>query len=124
MAARVQGATLAVTGYKELVRGLKQADPATRREVRTVLRTVGDKVKTDAAGRFARYDARTAAGYRTYVRQRGVSVQQSLRKTTGRHPEFGALQMRRALVPALDENKDDTARRLTVALDRVCARVG
>jgi hypothetical protein len=114
------GSTVAVRGYKELVKASYQADRTTRSEMRTVLRQVGDLVRTDAAGRFAHYDAKSAAGYRTRVRQRGIAVEQSLRKTTGRHPEFGRLQMREALIPALDENEDDTVRRMEEALDKVC----
>src|SRR4029077_5411838 len=96
-----QGATLRVEGYRQLMQALAKSDKATRKAVRDELRHAGDQVKTGASLRFARTDARSAAGYRTRVRQRGVAVEQSLRKTTGKHPEFGALQMRRALIPSL-----------------------
>jgi hypothetical protein len=32
-------------------------------------------------------------------------VEQRRRKTTGQHPEFGSLQMRRALLPAMREEE-------------------
>ena len=93
------------------------------RALRDEIRQAGDTVR-DRRRRASsqRYDAKSAAGYRVIVRQRGVAVEQALRKTTGIHPEFGALQMRRALVPALDENKDETAVALDVAFDRIAAR--
>jgi hypothetical protein len=109
-----------VRGYKELIRASALADKATRREMRATFRKVGDPVKQEAAGLFARYDPRSAAGYRTYVRQRGISVEQSIRRTTGLHPEFGALQMTRALLPSLEDNRDKTEQAFEGAVDRVC----
>ena len=60
-----------------------------------------------------------AAGYKVRVRQSGVAVQQSLRKTTGKRPDYGALQMRRALLPALDANEAETMQKVEAALDDV-----
>jgi hypothetical protein len=117
-----EAATVRVTNYRETMRALARSDAASRKAVRAEFRHVGDLVKQDAAQRFSRYDAKSAAGYRTRVRQRGIAVEQSLRRTTGRHPEFGALQMRRALVPALESNEEGTVRALEEALDRVCDR--
>ena len=110
-----------VTGYTQVVKGLRDVDKATRKEVRDDLRHAGDAVKQGAAARFASIDAKTAAGYRTYVRQRGVSVEQSLRKTTGKHPQFGTLQMVRALIPSLDANEEKTAAAVEESLDRIAA---
>jgi hypothetical protein len=116
------GATQRVEGYTQLMKALAQAEKSSRKAVRDELRQAGDHVRVDAGQKFTRYDARTAAGYRTRVRQRGVEVEQSLRKTTGLRPKFGALQMRKALVPALNENEDETARAIDAALDRIADR--
>lgn len=121
-----QGETLRVEGYRELIVGLAACDVATKREVRKVLRETGTRVQVDAARDVLREkgtpDARTAAGYRVAVRQRGVSVEQSLRRTTGLHPEWGAWQMRHALIPALHDNEAETNRRMELALDVIAAR--
>jgi hypothetical protein len=114
-----QGATLQVKGYQAFMRALALADKADRKAVRTEFRKVGARVQRDAATSIAPINARTAGGYRTVVRQRGVAVEQSIRKTTGLHPEYGSLQMRRALIPALWANEDDLIRDLEQALDRV-----
>ncbi len=111
--------TVRVTGYKEFLKACKDAPRDVRKEVRTAFRHVGDAVRADAARRFSPVDQRTAAGYRVFVRQRGVGVEQSLRKTTGKHPEFGALQMRRALIPAAKAEQSGTERALEEALGRV-----
>lgn len=117
-----QKGTLAVKGYKDVIKGLTVADRETRLGTRAIFRQVGDRVKTAATTLFTPEDARSAAGYRTRVRQRGIAVEQSLRKTSGLHPEFGALQMRKALVPAVEENEDNLNRDLEAALDQVAAK--
>lgn len=118
-----QAATVRVDGYRELLRSLKAMEPAGRKAVRDELRKVGEEVRQGAAARFARYDARSAAGYKVRVRQRGIAVEQSLRKTTGKHPEFGKLQMVRALIPSLDANEQNTVRSIDEAMDRIAERV-
>jgi hypothetical protein len=110
---------LVVHGYKEFLRACNAADKAAKKEVRTILREVGDVVKRDAAARFSAVDTRSAAGYRTAVRQRGIAVEQRLRKTTGQHPEWGAYQMRKALLPALRENTVRFEQEMSHALDLI-----
>jgi hypothetical protein len=114
--------TLAVHGLKEMLKANAKADKETRLAVRHELRAVGDIVKQDAASLFAPVNSRSAAGYKTRVRQRGVAVEQSIRKTTGKHPEYGALQMRKALLPALHANAAETERRMERAMDTISRR--
>ena len=104
--------------YANVIAGLKEADTATRREVRAELRHAGDKVREGATQRFNTYDQRSAQGYRVRVRQRGVAVEQSLRRTTGQHPQFGTLQMVKALVPSLDANEDSIYDDFEKAIDK------
>jgi hypothetical protein len=114
-----QAATLRVRGYSGFLAATARADRESKRYVRETFRQVGDVVRQEAAGRFASTDIRSAAGYRTRVRQRGIVVEQSLGRTTGTRPDFGALQMRRALLPALMSNADTLDRGMERALDRV-----
>lgn len=102
-----------------MLRACDRAGRETKREVRSTLRKVGDIVKVEAAERLREIDARSAAGLRTVVRQRGVSVEQSLRKTTGTRPDFGALQMRQALLPALAEKESAVEDAMEDAIDKV-----
>src|SRR5262245_58631715 len=113
--------TLAVHGYRDVIRGLATADKESKRKIRQTFRETGDVVRTDATSRFEPINARSAAGYRTRVRQRGIVVEQSIRKTTGQHPEWGKLQMREALLPALMSNQDELEQGLERALDVVAA---
>lgn len=115
---------LVVRGYKELLRGLVDADKNTRREVRATLREAGDTVKVAAAeNALSRFHnaGRTAAGYRVVVRQRGLSVEQSIRKTTGKRPDYGGLQMKDALLPALERNEGRIEADMDAAMDKVAA---
>jgi hypothetical protein len=117
-----QGATLRIENYRQFMQTVARADKATRKAVRDELRQSGEHVRADSARLFASTDPRSAAGYRVRVRQRGVAVEQSLRRTTGKHPEFGTLQMRRALLPSLYGNEDRTVRELEQAMGRIAAR--
>ena len=116
--------TIRVKGYREFVRACDHAGREAKREVHATFREVGEIVRADAAERFAGYSARSAAGYRVRVRQRGVAVEQSLRKTTGQHPEFGALQMRKALLPAMRDKEPEVVAAFDRAMDKVADRFG
>jgi len=76
----------------------------TRAAVRDRWRPVGDIVKDDAARRMSPISRKTAAGYRSKVLQRGIVVAQSLQKVTGKRPDYGGLQMAKALRPAVNAN--------------------
>jgi hypothetical protein len=119
MAAR--GSTLQVKDLNKFLATMSHTDRAMNRAARAEIRKTGDHVKTDATQKFMRRDAKSAAGYRTVVRRRGVAVEQSLRKTTGKHPGFGTLQMVEALVPAADENEDKTKAAIEHAFDVIAA---
>lgn len=114
--------TLVVRDLSLFLKACAKAEKDTRTEVRAALRDVGDVVRRESTDRFAPINARSAAGYRTRVRQRGIAVEQSLRKTTGRHPEYGALQMRKALLPAVVSKQDEMNRELERAIARIADR--
>jgi hypothetical protein len=111
--------TLRVRGFREFMRAAARAEKESKKEVRAALRKVAEPVRAEAASLFETVDPRTAAGYRVRVRQRGVSVEQSLRKTTGEHPEFGSLQMREALLPALERKEGEIERGMEDAVDEI-----
>ena len=113
---------LRVTGYRELLHALQRAEADTRKYVRGEFKQVGQIVQQDAAAKFAKYDTRSAAGYKVRIRQRGIGVEQSLRRTTGKHPEYGKLQMVKALMPALADKQGEVEQRFEEAIDRVAAR--
>ena len=102
-----------------MLAALQGADAATKRMVRKELRQAAEGVRAEAQLRFSAIDTRTAAGYRVAVRQKGIAVVQSLRKTTGRRPDYGTLQMRRALLPARDSAAANLQHEIEAAFDRI-----
>lgn len=109
---------VAVKGYREFVRACDRAGAETRKEVRAAFREVGEGVREEWTRRFSRIDPRSAAGYRVSVRTTGVSVRQSLRKTTGLRPDYGELQQRYGL-GVLRDQEPAIEGRLEHAIDKV-----
>src|SRR5262245_5952414 len=109
-----------VDGYKQMVKASALADRALKKEMRDTFRKVGEPVAADAAMLIGRKDPRSAAKVKIRVRQRGVIVEQSLRRTTGNHPEWGRWQMRHAFLPAQTNHAADSYRALEQALNHVC----
>lgn len=69
--------------------------------VKDELLQVGGEVRDDATLRFWKYSNVSAAGFQERVRAGGlVRVEQSLRKTTGKRPDWGALMVTKAMLPA------------------------
>ena len=88
--------------------------------MRDELRKVAVPVRDEATALFLATISRDArkTNYGISVRKAGtISVEQRRRRTTGKHPEFGALQMKDALIPALEHNE----RKVVDALDDVLA---
>lgn len=117
-----------VRGLREFSRAIARAGPDAKKEVRTALRVVAEPVRVDAVAHFSSYGstpsalkshAFSAANYRVVVRQRGVAINSRLRKTTGKHPEYGEVQMRRALLIAAAENVALIERGMEHALSRI-----
>ena len=111
--------TVRVTGVRELIRAADAADKATKKQVRDRLRKAAEPVRAESASRLARYDTKSAARLGISVRASGsVSVEQRLRRTTGRRPNFGSLQMA-LLADALGRNEPHVVRELEQALDDI-----
>lgn len=125
MASATRG-TVRVRGLNETLRAFRYIGGDLNKEVRAELKQVGEIVRRDASVRASAkgYGARTQSGYRTRVRQKGVAVEQSRRKTTGKRPEFGALQMRKVLIPARSDNYDEVIKGLEKALDNLAREAG
>jgi hypothetical protein len=97
---------LKVHGADKVIRSLKKVERQLPVEITKQLRVLGRVVLKDAQARFMSIDSNTASKYRVRVRKTGtVTVENPLRKTTGFHPEYGPLQMQRALIPALEHNQ-------------------
>jgi hypothetical protein len=110
-------ATVRVKGLRELQAAFRKADRELAKDLRSELKEAGTIVQREASSRFSGIDARSAAGYKVRVRARGVAVEQSLRRTTGLHAQYGAMQMSTALLPALESKEGQVVDRLERMLD-------
>lgn len=117
-------ASVKVKGLNQLVRALNKVDKELAKEIRSEIREVAKVVQDDARSRFMGVDARSAMGLRASARGGRGFVGQRYKRTTGHHPEFGSLQMRKALLPALGSKQDEVVRRLEEMIDRLGNRAG
>jgi hypothetical protein len=93
--------TIRIIGLNELDSSFRDLRREVLRQLRPKLREAGEIVRAEGQTLFSRIDARSAAGYKVRVRQRGVAVEQTIPRVTGLRPDYGALQMNIALEPAL-----------------------
>lgn len=116
--------TVRVRGLRELQRDFRKMSGDLSKEVRQGLREAAEPVRQEAAALFASVSADSAAGYKVRVRQRGVAVEQSRRRTTGLRPDYGRLQMGRALIPALERRQGEVIKGVEKTLDRLAGANG
>ncbi len=116
--------TIQVEGLRELNRAFGQVSKELQKELRTELKRAAEPVAAAARVKGMRFGARTAMGYVAGSRAGGAVVRQRRRKTTGLRPDFGVLQMRTVLEPALAENEDAVVREVRQLLDRVIDGAG
>lgn len=108
-----------VRGFRELNRACRRTSLGAEVGLRKELREGGKIVRDDAARRFSRYSEKSASKYGVSLRDRGLSVEQRLRKVTGKRPDWGALQMREALLPAREAHSEEILLRVDAMLGRL-----
>ena len=101
-----------------MIKAARLAGKEANRETRAALKESGEIVREEWEILMRPIYEPSARTLRTRVRQRGVSVEQTRRKTTGQHPEFGALQMRRG-VSALEDKEGEVVKSAEKAVDRI-----
>jgi hypothetical protein len=103
-------ATVRIHGVRETVAAFRAIDAKLARQFGNDLRQAAEPVAATARTKVTRYagaSINTIRPKRSGVR---VFVEQGARKVTGKRGDFGALQMRNVLEPALDERADDVYR--------------
>src|SRR6476646_12125190 len=90
-------------GLRELARALKVIQPEILPELRKDLREVGYVVRDDARARFKPYSEYSAMGFRVGVSLLSpsaayVTISQRRKRVTGKRPDWGALQITKALL--------------------------
>jgi hypothetical protein len=113
-----------IEGNREIARDLRRIERQMQSGVRDELRDLAKPVQQTAASLAGPYSGATAAGFKIRLRRFEVTVEQSLRKTTGLRPDYGALQMRRMLEPALEQEEGKIEPEISRMLDVLHARYG
>lgn len=99
---------------------MERLEKGSTQTIRAALMQVAEPVAASARQRISAY-----AGARTNtIRPKAtgvgtVYVRQNARKRTGKRPDFGSLQMRKGLIPALGQNEERIERGLESALDQL-----
>ncbi len=102
-----QQETIRVTGYREVARALGKVNRGAKLTLFAGLRKAAEPIASDARTKLARYQGISLSTIRPSAQVRGVFVIQRAKRVTGLRGDFGALQMREGLVPALHDHEDD-----------------
>ncbi|MCC6743425.1 MAG: hypothetical protein IT175_06155 [Acidobacteria bacterium] len=109
--------TVKVEGLREFVRDVNKADGAVGKELKTELKTLAEPVRDEAEALGSRYAG--IGPFKTGLRGGGAVVRQSKGTRSGLRGDFGVLQMRTVLLPALASREDEVLRRAEEWLDKV-----
>jgi hypothetical protein len=116
--------TVRVHGLRQLQRDFRRLSKDLTKEVREGLRKAADPVRVEATALLEPVNAYSAAGYKIRVRQRGVALEQSRRRTTGLRPDYAKLQFARAMAPAIERKEEFVVKGLEDALDDLARGYG
>lgn len=111
-----------VVGLAEILAAAKQAGKDVDKLLRADLREAVRPVLVETVRLVAEVDADSAVGWGTAIRKTGiVRLEQRRPRTTGKHPEFGRLQKRRA-VKAFETTRPLVNRNVQRELDEIAIK--
>jgi hypothetical protein len=113
-----------VEGTKEVIRAFREIDKKLGTDFGNDLKRAAEPVVDSAKGKIGRYRGASLGTIRSRRRGGTVYVEQSKAKVTGQRGDFGALQMRKGLIPALDENEAQIYAAVTSTLDKYANSAG
>lgn len=100
--------TVKVKGLREFVRDVNKADKEVGKELKNELKKLAEPVAQEAQSLGERYAG--IGPFKTGLRGGVAVVRQSKGTRTGLRGDFGALQMRTVLEPALEARQDEVLR--------------
>lgn len=106
-------------GWRELQRALQRVNREAAKTAREGAKRAAEPVVQSARAKEGKWAGSKPSSIGPRVTVRGVFVTQRARKVTGRRPDFGALQMEEAFIPALEENEREVERHLEKAFDHL-----
>jgi len=115
--------TVRVYGVQEVNRAFRQVDRSLASEFGKDLKLAAEPV-VRAAKAKERWQGASIGTIRAKRAGARVYVEQSAKKVTGKRGDFGALQMRQALIPALDENAAEVFAEVDHVLNKYADHAG
>lgn len=113
-----------ITGLRETLSALNRVNREAAKIVKAELVKAAEPVAATAREKLSRYPGASTRTIGPRAVTRGVYVTQRARKVTGLRGDFGALQMTRVLIPALEEHEDDLVDAADDALTRLARSAG
>lgn len=118
----IDGVTVRVSGLREAQKAFKKISGELGPGVRAALREAAWPVARSIRALEAGNDDMRGASINTIgpkVTLAGAAVTQRKTKVTGARPDFGALQMREAFIPGLEQNIGEVTAAAELALDHI-----
>jgi hypothetical protein len=116
--------TVRVKGLKELQRALGKVNKEAAKTVREEIKRAAKPVVSSAQQKLSAYQGASVGTIGPRASARGVFITQRARKVSGLRGDFGALQMRKVLEPALEEHQAEIVNEVEDALDRLGRSAG
>jgi hypothetical protein len=116
--------SIRVEGLREVTAAFRQVDRSLATSLGDDLKKAAEPVAESARRKVTRFQGASVGTIRAKRSGPNVVVEQSARKVTGLRGDFGALQMRKVLEPALDENEDKVFSEVERVLDKYADSAG
>jgi hypothetical protein len=113
-----------VRGAKELKAAFRELDAETKKGLGREISKAAQPVRDEARNLLQKYQGISLKTIRVKRSGPVVSIQQGATKTTGKRPDFGALQMTHGLVPAVEDKSSEVVEAVGSAIDRWITQVG
>jgi hypothetical protein len=113
-----------IQGLRELDAAFRKMDKVASKNFRDELKKAAEPVASSARDKISRFQGASLGTIKPRATATAVFVTQNARKVTGLRGDYGALQMRVGLEPALAENETNIVNELERALDRLGESAG
>jgi hypothetical protein len=113
-----------VEGLREVQKAFRDVDKSLVTSLGGELKRAAEPVVASAKTKVARFQGASVGTIRAVRSGPNVYVEQSARKVTGLRGDFGSLQMRTVLEPALDENENRVFAEVERVLDKYADGAG
>lgn len=117
-------ATIRVHGAREVVAAFRKVDKKLAAQFGNDLKKAAAPVTDTARAKVTRYHGAKVNTIRARRSGPRVFVEQGARKVTGKRGDFGALQMRTVLMPALEERSGEVFDRVEEVLNNYARSAG